>query len=135
MKEQFDIKKLKPIVVAQIYYLLFSQISFEDDLADYLRNGVVISRPDCFGMARLCDVRPVDAEDNPIGEEPEYAWFVRFAAGNLLKLISFIPGYLPKIVFCRNKLGKPLNTKLRIWPLGRMIKLATALQSKKEITL
>jgi hypothetical protein len=125
---------MKPVQIAKMYYDFFSEVLFEDDLSEYLLNGVVVARPTCFGMARLCDLRPLDAEGNPIGEEPEIAWFVRFATGNLLELLSLLPGFLPKIVFCRNRIGQPKDERLRVYRLDRLCKLAAARAKKgKEL--
>ena len=113
-----DPRTLKPILVAKLFYAMFnSQISFEDDLNDYLINHVVVSRPTCFGMARLHDL----AEE---GEPPDLAWFIRIAVGNLPELLNALPAYLPKICWCRNKPGKPFDEKLRVYKLDRLRDLA-----------
>ena len=112
-----DLKKLKPILVAKLYYDAFSTVAFVDELDDYLLNHIVVARPTCFALARLINLAPQ-------GEPEEPAWFVRFAYGNLRELLSTIPAYLPKIAFCRNKLGKPFDEKMRIYSLDRLRALA-----------
>jgi hypothetical protein len=120
----------KPIEAAKLWYDLLSDVPFEDDLADYLMNGWVVSRPTCFWMMRLCDARPLDDKGNPIGVEQEPAWFVRFSCGGLPELLSTLPFYLPKIIFCRNGPGKPKSDKLRVYRLDRLIRLA-AIRARK----
>src|SRR5947208_17160349 len=84
-----DLGKVKPILVAKLYYDTFSDISFLDDLDDYLLNHCVVSRPTCFAMARLINL----AKE---GEPEEPAWFIRFAYGSLLELLSLVAAFLPK---------------------------------------
>jgi hypothetical protein len=112
-----ELKRLKPILVAKLYYDAFSRVPFLDELDDYLLNHCVVSRPTCFAMFRLHNL----AKD---GEPEEPAWFVRFAYGNLLELLSIMPAYLPKICFCRNKLGRPFDEKMRIYSVDRLMALA-----------
>jgi len=81
-------------------------VPFAVDLADYMRNGLVIARPDIFGMARV-----IDWEGQP-------AWFVRIAVGDLRTLIAEIPAHLPRICFCRR--GDP---RIHAWSLERLIEL------------
>ena len=112
-----DLKRIKPILVAKLYYDAFSSIPFFQELDDYLLNHIVVSRPTCFGMARLINL----AKD---GEPEEPAWFVRFAYGNLRELLSAVPAYLPKICFCRNKIGRPFDEKMRVYSLDRLMAIA-----------
>jgi hypothetical protein len=84
--------------------------TFEQDLAHYLLHGVVVSRPSCFGLAKIIDL----AEP---GEEVMPAWFIRVAVGDLRELLGCLPGFLPAICFCRRGDGK-----LRAYSLTRLIK-------------
>jgi hypothetical protein len=97
-------------VAAACYTKWMGQVSFEADVAEYLANGVVISMPSCFGLARV-----IKAPDTG-----EPAWFVRMAAGRLDELLYRLPYYLPKICFCRKNDGR-----MRCYSLERVIKLAT----------
>ena len=113
-----DPASVKPILVAKLFYVMFSnQISFEDDLDDYLLNHVVVARPTCFGMARIHNL----AKE---GEPYELAWFIRIAVGDLRELLNALPAHLPKICWCRNKPGKPFDKKLRVYKLDRLRDLA-----------
>src|SRR4029077_3949694 len=71
------------------------RVKFEDDLRDYLCNGVVVSRPTIFWMAKIIEVKPKWAAG------PELAWFVRIAVGSIDELMQTLPGPLPNIAFCR----------------------------------
>jgi len=75
--------------LARLWYSQHSTLNFEDDLVDYMRNGFVTVRPHLFGMIKA------------IYHEGERIWFVNFAVGNLLELLSCLPCMLPKIAFCR----------------------------------
>lgn len=102
-------RKRTAIQVAILAYEKWKgEVSFIDDLKDYLATGVVISMPSCFGMAKIIEL--------PSGEP---AWFVRMAAGDLPELLGRLPGYLPKICFCRRNDGR-----LRIYSLERIAQLA-----------
>jgi hypothetical protein len=116
-----DLKTSPPILVAKFYYDMQSDIPFLEDLDDYLMHHCVVSRPTCFAMARLINL----AKD---GEPEEPAWFIRFAYGNLLELLSVLPAYLPKICWCRNEPGKAFDNKMRIYSLDRLVKLANRRQ-------
>ena len=100
-----------PIEKAKEHYKQKSLIPFNAELEDYLHNGVVISRPTCFGMARVVNLAKTG--------EPRLAWFVRYACGNLDELLSTIPAELPEIAFCRR-----VDGRLRIYSFKRMIELA-----------
>src|SRR5215472_9100937 len=78
------------IDVARAYYEKHSDLSFDEDMADYMRNGFVTSYPWVFGMVKV------------INHEGEPAWFIRMAVGPLIDLLRILPFPLPKIAFCRN---------------------------------
>jgi hypothetical protein len=103
--------QLFAIDIAELSYLKWmGDVSFIDDLSHYLLNGVVIVRPDLFGMAKVIDLAPE-------GQAPEPAWFVRMAVGDLRELVAALPLYLPKICFCRRNDGR-----LRRYSLERFAK-------------
>jgi hypothetical protein len=83
------------IDVAEACYLKWGGVNFAEDLSHYLLNGVVIVRPDLFGIAQVIDLAPEGTTP------PEPAWFVRMAVGDLRELVAELPFYLPKICFCR----------------------------------
>jgi hypothetical protein len=89
------------------------QLKFEDDLVDYLCNGFVLSRPTIFWMAKIVDLAGGDGR-----AQPDYAWFVRVAAGNLEELMQTLPMVLPKIAFCRRGDGR-----VRVYTLERFLRL------------
>jgi hypothetical protein len=106
--------EIAPIDVARAFYQEHSGgIDFYDDLADYLRTGLVAARPTCFAMAKLIWIEP-----RP-GAPKERAWFVRFAVGRLRELLTLLPCELDWITFCRR--GKE---KMHIWPMKRLVNLA-----------
>jgi hypothetical protein len=76
--------------IARMYYAKFPNLNFWDDLVDYHRHGFVTTRPTCFGMVKA------------IEHEGRRGWFVRIAIGNLLELITTLPGPLDFIAFCRD---------------------------------
>jgi hypothetical protein len=75
---------------AQRDYAAYSGIDFADDLLDYLENAFVVSRPNLFAMAR------------PIEFRGKRGWFIRFARGNLLELLTVLPCPLEFVAFVRN---------------------------------
>lgn len=110
--------KISPIKIAEACYKKWnSNVPFIDDLEDYLLNGVVISTPYLFGMAKVIDIAPEGSA------EREPAWFVRVAAGNLRVLIAHLPTYLPKICFCRRNDGR-----MRVYSLEKL-----ALKALKQV--
>jgi hypothetical protein len=115
-----NLKERKPIEAAKMFYGLYSDVPFEQDLAEYLTDHCVISRPTLFAMFCLSS----DKDGQP-------AWFVRFACGNLLELLMAMPVYLPKLLFCRNGFGKPKSDKVREYSTDRMARLALA-HTRKE---
>ena len=107
------INPIKPGVTAiqvamQCYANWKGDVRFDQDITDYLLTGVVVSRPNCFGMAKVIEL--------PDTKEP--AWFVRMAVGNLRELLSCLPGYLPKICFCRRN-----ERHIRVYQLERFIRI------------
>jgi hypothetical protein len=84
--------------------------SFEEDVAFYLAHGCVISRPDCFGMARVIE--------GPRTKQP--AWFVRMSVGPLDVLMSALPYPLPEICLCRGKKG---DLRIRSYSFDRMLEI------------
>jgi hypothetical protein len=78
---------------AQADYQRFSGIDFADDLLDYLEHAFVVSRPNLFAMAR------------PIEFRGKRGWFIRYAIGNLLELVTVLPCPLEFIAFCRDNDG------------------------------
>jgi hypothetical protein len=85
-------------------------VAFEEDLAFYLNEGVVISTPTCFGLARVIE--------GPRTHEP--AWFIRMAVGRLDELLYRLPFCLPEICLCRGKKG---DLRIRSYSLERMMQL------------
>lgn len=75
---------------AKRYYREHSELNFHNDLFDYLQNGFVISRPNLFVMFK------------PIVHKGRKGWFVRFAIGNFLELLTLMPCPLEFIAFCRD---------------------------------
>lgn len=80
--------------LARLFYAQYSNLSFESDLIDYMRNGFVTVRPHLFGMFKA------------IMHEGERIWFVRIAVGDLMELLSCLPCILPKLAYCRNNQGE-----------------------------
>ena len=93
---------------AKAYYEKFPEVKFEDDFLDYCRNGFVVSRPNCFAMVKVFLYKGIPA------------WFIRFAVGDLVELITCLPAFLPKIAFCRN--GK--SDQMRVVSTKRLLQLA-----------
>jgi hypothetical protein len=111
----------RPIDIAQEHYRKKSAIQFELELADYLRNGVVVANPEIFGMAKVIDLAP------SLADPPEFVWFVRYACGPLAQLLAHLPYELPKIAFCRHQDGK-----LRSYSLRRMLALAEVQREREK---
>jgi hypothetical protein len=86
------------------------QVKFEEDVAFYLSEGVVISTPTCFGLARVIE--------GPRTKAP--AWFVRMAVGPLDELLGELPFNLPEICLCRGKKG---DLRIRSYSLKRLMEL------------
>jgi hypothetical protein len=120
-----DVDKLKPIEFAKLCYGLTCDIPFEEDLAEYLQTGFVVSSPTLIMLFRVCNI----AKD---GEPEEPAWYVRFACGDLCQLLNAFPCYLPKLVFRRAKIGRPIDSELHVCSFDRMKKLAFLRANKKD---
>jgi hypothetical protein len=122
---EFD-ERIKPLDYTRMWYALFSEVLFEDDLSEYLRNGCIVSRPTCFMFYRPCNIA---AE----GEPDEIAWYIRFAYGNLLELLNAFPAHLPKLVFYRAGFGRTkVNNKMRVCSYDKMMRLAERIEKGKE---
>lgn len=94
------------IDVAELCYLKWmGNVSFIQDLSDYLLNGLVVVKPNLFAMVRVIDISPLDADGKRVGPV-EPAWFVRMAVGDLRELVAELPFDLPKICFCRRNKGR-----------------------------
>jgi len=111
---EFD--KIKPVDYARMWYGLFCEVPWEQDLAEYMRNGCVVSRPTCLMLFRPANI----AKE---GEPEDLAWYIRFAYGNLLELLYAFPAYLPKLAFYRAGPLKPKENRLRIVDYDRMVRL------------
>jgi hypothetical protein len=119
---------------AQLYHDWKSPVPFWKDYLDYTVTGFVCSRPTCFWMAKIIDLRPLNADGEPIGEKPDYAWFVRAAVGDLREMLfETLPGYLPKISFCRVKgeIGD-VTPERRVYSMERFLKLVKGTRGKRE---
>ena len=103
-------------VAAACYKQWMGNVCFEEDVAFYLANGVVINMPTCFGLARVIE--------SPKTKEP--AWFVRMAVGRLDELLFRLPYPLPEICFCRRNDGR-----LRVYRVDRLTRFALA-RGRKE---
>jgi hypothetical protein len=62
---------------------------FDAALAEYLREGIVVSNPEAFVMAL------------PIRVDGREAWFVKAAAGDLRLIVRMFPVFKPWVVFDR----------------------------------
>lgn len=95
------------------------RLCFADDLLEYHRFGWVKSSPTSFAMARVINIAP---EGSKLVEP---AWFIRMAVGNMKEILDMLPGYLPKILWCRNNDGV-----LRIYSTERLVSLARRMEAK-----
>jgi hypothetical protein len=95
-------------------------LNFEQDLGYYLTNGIVISQPDRFIMAK-----PIRKEVGEKDWHPEHAdsWYVHFAVGKdcLRWFLKQAPYRLPFLAWSRNKGDE---AKLRIYPTARFERIA-----------
>ena len=114
-------------IAARCYRKWMGQVSFEQDVADYMAHGYVISRPSCFGMAHIITLKQ-DEKDPPRWTAGEPAWFIRMAVGNLMELFSCLPYYLPWIAFCRRNDGR-----VHVYKLERLIHKVQEQQERKRI--
>lgn len=74
---------------AMDHYAKLKGVDFLADLFDYLVNGFVVSRPTVFAMGKL------------IEKDGKRGWFIRYACGNILELLSLLPCRMDYIYFCR----------------------------------
>jgi hypothetical protein len=111
-------EQTNPFDYAKMWYGLFCENLFEDDLDEYLRNGCVVARPTCFML-----FRPIDLAKE--GEKEDLAWYVRFAYGNLVELLYAFPAYLPKLAYYRAGFGKPKEEQtMRVVSYDKLKRLA-----------
>jgi hypothetical protein len=111
MNIPLDLPVVTPIEVARAAYLRWkSKVPFYVDLGDYLENGIVISRPDIFAMAKI----------------EGQALFVRIAVGNLRTLLTALPVLLPRIRFHRRN-----GERLREYDLVRLLQTTGKIIKKK----
>ena len=75
---------------AQEDYARHGKVDFADELLDYLNNAFVVSRPHLFALAR------------PIEFKGKRGWFIRYARGDLLELLTVLPCPMEYIAFCRD---------------------------------
>jgi hypothetical protein len=101
-------------VAARCYRKWMGQVSFENDVADYMAHGFVVTRPTCFAMWHIITLGADEKKRWTAGEQ---AWFVRMAAGDLMELFSCVPWYLPWIAFCRRGDGR-----VRVYKLERLVR-------------
>lgn len=96
-------------------------LDFERDLGFYLTNGVVISRPDKFIMAKPIVAKEGDDCWNPASPD---CWYVHCAAGRgaLAWFLSQAPFRLPLLAWRRFK-NSPQNP-LKIYQTDRFERLA-----------
>lgn len=103
---------------AQIHYLTFPRVKFEDDLLDYLKHGFVVSRPNLFAMAKVI-IHP--------RQPKQAAWFVRYACGDIQQIVRVLPFFLEWIVWCRND-----EPRLRIYRTSRLLVHGSSPRGSKE---
>lgn len=128
---QLDVPDLTAIQIARRSYTKWkTQVSFEKDLQDYLEEGIVVSRPDVFLMAKVVDRRPKDEDGKPIGERVDPALFIRMGVGNLSQLLltaasSMAPAFVPWLRFCRRK-----DERVREYDFDKLAKTAIKMRKK-----
>lgn len=95
-------------------------LNFEQDLGYYLTNGIVISQPDRFLMAKPVSKDKGEADWHP--EKPD-AWYVHMAVGKdcLRWFLQQAPFRLPYLAWSRSK---DEDGKLRIYSTERFERLA-----------
>ena len=86
-------------------------VSFEADVAHYLSEGLVLSTPRCFALAKVIE--------GPRTGKP--AWFIRMAVGRLDELLATLPYAFEEICLCRGKKG---DLRVRSYSLERMMQLS-----------
>jgi hypothetical protein len=95
------------------------KLNFEDDLVEYLKSGFVYSSPTSFALAKVVNVA---SEESGLVEP---AWFVRYAGGNLIEMLTRLPVHFRKIVFCRNNKGS-----LKQYDLAALLRITRATKGK-----
>jgi len=102
-----------PVEYAIMHYRKNSQVDFFKDLADYMKEGIVVVRPTCFLMCKLVWIT---TEKHGV----KHAWFVRYGVGDLRELLQCLPpSKIEWIAFNRRGCAKD-----HVWPLKRMMDLA-----------
>lgn len=89
-------------------------MDFCQDFREYAYNGYIRMSPTAMALARPCR-----------DEEGDY-WFIRAAVGPLPEVMAMLPGYLPRIAWCRNNDGI-----IRMYKTDRLFRLAIK-QLEKE---
>jgi hypothetical protein len=120
----------KPAIdIAREYYKKWGDVgkTFHQEVAHYAENAMVFIRPDLFMLAKIIDLRPLDAEGNPIGEELMPAWYIRMAVGRLSELLLTLPVYLPTVCFHRHG-----DLRLRTYSLKRIARFVASQELKGE---
>jgi hypothetical protein len=77
-------------LLAEAHYIRHGK-SFMRVLLDFLINGFVVSRPHLFAMGK------------PIERDGKRGWFIEYAVGNMLELLTCLPCKLDFIAFCRDE--------------------------------
>lgn len=109
---------------AREFYLLHTELNFEDDLLEYLKDGYVFSGPTFFALARIHNIAP---EDTNLVQP---AWFIRCAVGDLLDLLRQMPVHFEFMVWCRN--NEEHGQKLRQWKTTEVFRLAMLLGQQQR---
>lgn len=122
-------RRRRPVLIAGACYARWmGSVDLIDDLDAYQLdpNGVVISRPDLFVLAKVV----LDPHKDHRGE---LAWFIRmFVGDNMRALLAALPDYgIKRICFCRNNDGR-----MRSYDIGRLLhwserKLSDNLQRRR----
>jgi hypothetical protein len=89
--------------LAQMFYAHHPDLDFANDLIDYCRNGFVLVHNDMFALAK-----PIVHPD----DDKRRGWFIRYAGGNMQKLLAYLPCKLDFIAFCRENDG---NLRIVEW--------------------
>jgi hypothetical protein len=116
MNIPIDVPPVNPIAIARQQYLKWKpDRPFRVDLENYLEDpdGIVISRPDIFAMAKVMHDPPT--------------LFVRVAVGNLRTLLEAIPVHPPKITFYRRN-----TLKKKEWDLEKLLRTADKLMKRER---
>ncbi len=101
---------MTPIQIAkQIREEQIPEEEFDDILDEhiYAQNGVVVSNPVCFAMAKAVEINH------------KHCWYVDTAVGKLGEILRAMPFRLPYVAFQRGKRGN----KLKIYPTSSILRL------------